>query len=88
MRGVELPMLDKNNPIKILRMLAQAGPPLRYNEGEDLEDNRKDGTYDCSFCGPQSFTLAEAFDACCHGEECPWRLAKELVDKIDSERKE
>lgn len=68
--------------LAIVRAVAKGGPPVRYNEGEDLEDNRKDGTYDCRYCGPQSFTLNEAYSPDAHAVTCPWRMATELLDEL------
>ncbi len=65
----------------IVHTVAKAGPPVVYNDGEHLSDSRVDGTYNCMYCGPTSLELGEAFDACCHGEECPWRLAVEYVQR-------
>ncbi len=69
----------------LVRMVAKAGPPVRYNEGKYLSDSRVDGTYDCIYCGPTSLTLSEAYDECCHGEECPWRLAVEFAQREGGE---
>jgi hypothetical protein len=67
--------------LAIVQAVSISGPPFRYNEGDDPEDGRKKGTYDCTFCGPQSFTLSQAYDPSHHNESCPWRMAREEMNR-------
>ena len=63
-------MLELHEAIKIVKRLSLSGPPVCYHASDD--------TYDCTFCGPTEFTIAEAFDWRCHGPTCAWRLAVEF----------
>ncbi len=70
-------MLELHEAIKIVKRLSLSGPPVCYHASDD--------TYDCTFCGPTEFTIAEAFDWRCHGPTCAWRLAVEFCRAPDQE---
>ena len=70
-------MPNVHEAIKIVRKLSISGPPVRYRASSD--------TYDCRSCGPNEFTIAEAFDWRCHGSTCAWRLAVEFCRTPDQE---
>jgi hypothetical protein len=69
---------DLNDPMVVLRMVAIGGPPVLYARGDD-------GTlaFRCGYCGPEPLTTDEAFTVGAHDPACPWRLAAELIRRLD-----
>lgn len=73
------PIPNYNDPMTVLRMIAESGPPVLYARGDDY----KTLGWRCGYCGPRELEEDVAFTVEAHDPDCPWRLAKELVDRRD-----
>jgi hypothetical protein len=64
----------ENNPLYVIRQVVK-DPPVVVTYSSVFWG-------ECGYCG-EKFTCREnAEDECLHDEECPWRMALELCEKL------